>query len=215
MEPPVQKVDLGTPARAADGTEHLAFIDALRGWAFLAVLVVHLHKRDRNPVGAFFVRRLFRIAPLFWLAIPFYLWLKGLAPRPSAPYGIHWPQIVSTIFFLHGWHPTSINSVVPGGWSIAVEMNFYLLLPLCFMYLNSLRRCMIAGAGAVFFSVAVSWLAGKWLMRSYTAYPADLIQSFMYYWLPRQMPVKLTTAPTSVRPAESRAISLATSKSPS
>ena len=36
---------------------------------------------------------------------------------------------LSTAFFLHGLHPEAINSVIPGGWSIAVEMTFYLFFP--------------------------------------------------------------------------------------
>jgi peptidoglycan/LPS O-acetylase OafA/YrhL len=155
-------------------TEHLAFVDALRGWAFLGVLLVHVQtilplphrlrqlagaanygvqlffvvsaltlfmsyqarrQRDRRPLAAFFIRRLFRIAPLFWLAVPTYLAFLGTGPRDSAPTGIHLGQILATLAFVHGWYPTSINSVVPGGWSIAVEMNFYLLLPVCFVIL--------------------------------------------------------------------------------
>jgi peptidoglycan/LPS O-acetylase OafA/YrhL len=215
-------------SRPADETEHLAFIDALRGWAFLAVLAVHVHatgtvpevvrriqqsgnygvqlffvisattlfmsfesrrKRDRKPVAAFFVRRLFRIAPLFWLAIPFGLWQHGLSPRDSAPDGLHWPQIVSTMVFLHGWHPTSINSVVPGGWSIAVEMNFYLLLPVCFVLLNSLRRSLFAGGATLVLSIVICLIAKKGLMKVYPVEQTELIQSFLYYWLPRQLPV--------------------------
>jgi peptidoglycan/LPS O-acetylase OafA/YrhL len=144
--------------------------------------------RDRRPLAAFFLRRLFRIAPLFWLAIPIYTWLLGTAPRPMAPLGIHLPEILATALFVHGWHPSTINAVVPGGWSIAVEMNFYLLLPVCFSVLTNLRRavaaCLIAFAGSIAVSVLTRrWLAGAW--------PDQLITDFTYYWLPRQFPVFL------------------------
>jgi peptidoglycan/LPS O-acetylase OafA/YrhL len=213
--------------RATGEPQHLAFIDALRGWAFLNVLVVHVQQiaglppgvaqfgraanygvqlffvvsavtlimsfrsrlhRDRRPVAAFFLRRLFRIAPLFWLAIPTYLAFFGMGPNESAPGGLHAPQVISTALFLHGWHPTSINSVVPGGWSIAVEMNFYLLFPLCFYLLTNLRRSVITCIVALPVSVAISVPTRRWLE---TSFDEGLIQRFTYYWLPREMPIFL------------------------
>ena len=77
----------------------------------------------------FYIRRFFRIAPLFWGAICFYMvWETTRAtPRPSDLLG--WKQVLLTASFLHGFSPSSINAVVPGGWSIAVEMSFYAVFP--------------------------------------------------------------------------------------
>lgn len=83
-----------------------------------------------NPIRNFYLRRFFRIAPMFYLAIVGYLALNGLAATYWAPNGIEWWFIPVTALFLHGFHPDTINSVVPGGWSIAVEMTFYLVFPL-------------------------------------------------------------------------------------
>lgn len=218
----------GPQSSPADETEHFQFIDALRGWAFLAVLAVHVQvpmhlptwvvlvktagnygvqlffvvsaltlfmsyasrrTRERNPAGAFFVRRFFRIAPLFWLAILLYLWRNGVAPRWNAPTGLGWPQIASTALFLHGWHPSSINSVVPGGWSIAVEMNFYLILPLCFLLITDLRRSLVAAAVLFILSVAISAAAKRFLPRFFPLDQGDCVTIFSYYWFPRQLPI--------------------------
>jgi exopolysaccharide production protein ExoZ len=89
-----------------------------------------LREGEDNPVKKFYIRRFFRIAPLFWLAIPVYLLLNGCEESYWAPEGIGALQIFLTATFLHGFWPNSINSVVPGGWSIAVEMTFYALFPL-------------------------------------------------------------------------------------
>jgi peptidoglycan/LPS O-acetylase OafA/YrhL len=220
----------GKETRPTDETEHFAFIDALRGWAILAVMAVHVHgpgavpagverlqvfgiygvqlffvisaltlfmsyesrqKKDRRPMAAFFVRRLFRIAPLFWLGVIFYVWWMGRGPRDSAPNGIHWPQILSTACFVHGWHPTSINSVVPGGWSIAVEMNFYLLLPFMVRVLTSLRRSVLACGAALGLSIGLGLVMTRWMMTIYPASQEGLVGGFLYWWLPRQLPVFL------------------------
>lgn len=85
---------------------------------------------DLNPVRDFYLRRFFRIAPMFYLAIVLFLFLNGTAASYFAPNGISWWFVPVTALFLHGFHPETINSVVPGGWSVAVEMTFYLVFPL-------------------------------------------------------------------------------------
>lgn len=92
-----------------------------------------------SPVRNFFIRRFFRIAPMFYIAIVFYLFLHGFSPEYWAPNGIEWWFVPLAALFLHGFHPETINSVVPGGWSIAVEMSFYLILPFLLRYLNTTK----------------------------------------------------------------------------
>ncbi len=83
---------------------------------------------EANPLRNYFLRRFFRIAPLFWFGIVLYYFVLGNGPSPWAPEGVHLWQYAATATFTHGWLPTSINSVVPGGWSIAVEMTFFAAL---------------------------------------------------------------------------------------
>jgi len=81
---------------------------------------------DIAASGAFYMRRAFRIVPLFWTALVAYLAItKGEGFREWAPDGVSTTDVVLTFFFLHWTSVTAFNSVVPGGWSIAVEMQFY------------------------------------------------------------------------------------------
>ena len=101
----------------------MGLFDALRGWAFLGVLLVHVQTiLDLPPV------------------------LAQLA-RP-ANYGVQLFFVTSalTLAMSHESHPAAINAVVPGGWSIAVEMNFYLILPYCSKVIRTLRGSLIACA---------------------------------------------------------------------
>jgi peptidoglycan/LPS O-acetylase OafA/YrhL len=59
-----------------------------------------------------------------------------------APYGVHWPHIFLTAIFMHGWYPTTINSIVPGGWSIGAEFCFYLTIPFLFARIRSLPQAL-------------------------------------------------------------------------
>jgi peptidoglycan/LPS O-acetylase OafA/YrhL len=92
-----------------------------------------------SPVRNFYIRRFFRIAPMFYSAILGYIFLNGFSPSYWAPNGIEWWFIPITAAFLNGFHPETITSVVPGGWSIAVEMTFYLILPFLFSYIKSVK----------------------------------------------------------------------------
>jgi peptidoglycan/LPS O-acetylase OafA/YrhL len=79
---------------------------------------------------AFYVRRFFRIAPMYYLCLPIFLALDGLGPSMYAPDGIGIRQIIMAATFTHGFTADTITSVVPGSWSIADEMMFYAIFPL-------------------------------------------------------------------------------------
>ena len=91
---------------------------------------------EKNQIRKFYLRRFLRIAPLFWVAIPVYLLINVIGKNYWVPQDINLYQIILTATFLHGFRPDSINSVVPGGWSIAVEMTFYVLFPLLITKIN-------------------------------------------------------------------------------
>ncbi len=179
--PASQSPERQTPARAAarsDSPQHFAFVDSLRGFAILGVIMVHcclnsenihwrlhdigmagmygvqlffvvsaftlfwsLHSRsgsDQKPLHAFYVRRFFRIAPLFWLAAIFYTAQHWASLTTHGPTTVSPATFIATLFFVHGWNPVSVNTVVPGGWSIGAEFMFYLCIPVLFRYIRSL-----------------------------------------------------------------------------
>lgn len=138
----------------------------------------------------FYIRRLFRIAPMFWLSIPLYLSLNGFGPSIYAPDGIGVRQIIMAATFTHGLAPDAITSVVPGSWSIADEMMFYAIFPLLVAALNRLSF----SAAAVITVLATLLLYWVHQLISYHASlladPAsrDALKMFTYLWLPQQLP---------------------------
>src|SRR5258708_31995555 len=52
-------------------------------------------------------------------------------------------NVLSNILFVHSINHYWITSVVPGGWSIAVEVCFYCLLPFLFLRIRNLNQAFI------------------------------------------------------------------------
>ena len=122
-------------------------------------LLMSWHGRQEGlATTPFLIRRFFRVAPMFYAAILLYAFLDGFKPRAYAPQGVGPVSYISTFLFLHGWHPATINSIVPGGWSIAAEFGFYLLFPLLAISVTSLTRALWAFGASLAIGAALTAL---------------------------------------------------------
>lgn len=143
-------------------------------------------RREHRPIANFFIRRFFRIAPLFWLAMAFFLWHDGRGPRYflGDAERVTDANIAATALFVNGWNPYWITSIVPGGWSVAIEMTFYLTIPLWFFLIRS-------GRAAWWFAL-VGTLAAVVLDRLLLAYPwishQPLWYNYVQLWFFNQLP---------------------------
>jgi peptidoglycan/LPS O-acetylase OafA/YrhL len=146
-------------------------------------------RRESHPTRNFAIRRFFRIAPLFYLAIIAYSLKVGSIPHYWDPDGISTSDIVLTTLFLHGFSPSTINSVVPGGWSIAIEVGAYLLMPVAFAYVTSLRRASGTTIALYLLGLVVSWVTYRLLLPQYPKEQSYLVDAFIYFWLPAQLPL--------------------------
>lgn len=138
----------------------------------------------------FYIRRFFRIAPMFWLAIVFFMLFSGWAPRYWAPDGVTPSQVFLTAIFMHGWHPASFNSVVEGGWSIAVEFTFYLIFPILMLKIRNAKQAVLALV--IFYALSLLCMHYFYLYR--TLIWPDVVQDYLTWnllnlWIVNQMPV--------------------------
>jgi peptidoglycan/LPS O-acetylase OafA/YrhL len=189
----------------------LNYIDALRGIAALMVLICHslqvdsslilpkslsesfesgkygvqlffvisaltifysLYNSDKNTTN-FFIRRFFRIAPLYFLGVAVYSWI----------YNVDLQGIGLNLAFLHGFSPQYINSVVPGGWSIGIEMVFYCMIPFLFRKIFNLKKAIYFFLFSLIFSFVCMYVYKKVFTST------SSLESFVYFWLPNQLPV--------------------------
>lgn len=218
-----------TPGHRADGgiapapadPMHLGYLDALRGYAILGVIAIHVVQRSpglppalgrllfsgqqgvqlffmvsavtllyswtaRNDgAGPFYLRRLFRIGPMWYLAILVWTILRLAAPQLSefAHRNLPMSHLLLTSIYLHIWFPETINDVVPGGWSIGNEATFYLIFPLLALLLAGPFRA----AFFVLAAIGLSFVFGTWLHPVLTGSPSE-DAGFLYFWFPNQLP---------------------------
>jgi len=113
----------------------------------LSALTLFLSSNQRfsteaRPVAKFFLRRFFRIAPLFYLAVIIaYLFSDGVTYRLPVS-GVSINNIIAHFFFVFGFNKYWINSVIGVEWSIFCEVLFYLTLPLVFKYIKSKKQAL-------------------------------------------------------------------------
>lgn len=133
-------------------------------------------RTEKHPLTGFFLRRYFRLAPMYYLAFlctPFVF--PGAIQTAS--------RTVMQVFFLHGISPIAVNTGVLGSWSLANEAMFYAILPLLFRWIRSLRGALAWLVICVPASVTLSYKLAHLhpVLREY----------FTFFWFPVEMPVFL------------------------
>lgn len=175
------------------------YIDALRGFAILGVILAHAASitqtqgllrtvantagmgvqlffvisaftifhmlakhavQEKRPLRNFFIRRLFRIVPVYWFGILFYTAMFGLDSRGwlPGPELWHYPLHITLTNLLH---PLTQSSVVPGGWSISCEVLFYLSVPIWFKWIRNISHAYIFAIVSVLILPIVTKILAK------------------------------------------------------
>jgi peptidoglycan/LPS O-acetylase OafA/YrhL len=150
---------------------------------------------EKQPIISFLIRRFFRIAPLYYVAIAAYFLLESnmhILALIKMPYSIYsFRTIAANILFIHGFVLSANNNIVPGGWSIGTEMAFYLLFPILFtIFDRTYQRYGISPLyGLVGLSICLNILTQVALQKIFLVTIDD--NSFIYYNLVNQLPVFL------------------------
>lgn len=135
--------------------------------------------QEQNLVLNFYIRRFFRIAPLFYICLIFYslrmyFW-KGFGEFTVL-------KFISAFTFTNGFHPNLINAIIPGGWSVAIEMVFYLCVPLIYIYVNDIKKAFVF----LLISLIVAKRLSLLLLKLQIIETIDA--GYLFLYLPTQLP---------------------------
>jgi peptidoglycan/LPS O-acetylase OafA/YrhL len=160
---------LALPSWLASTTTHF-YLSVHLFFVVSAFSLYHSSRYAPASYLAYLVKRFFRIAPLYYVVLAFVLWRKGF---PG------WPALLSNLTFTFNLIPGLELSMVWGGWSVGVEMMFYLLLPGLLLLIRGWA------AFSVLVLVTVTLSAVVW--HATTGVPG-LPEHFAYYSLAGNMP---------------------------
>ncbi len=157
---------------------------------FMTLEIDHERCGDaRHVARRFYIKRFFRIAPLYYAAIAVYGLISYAATRSGIErawiLGAHGPMdVLLNLVFLHAFSPTAINNVVPGGWSIGVEMLFYMIAPLLFFL--AMNRTRFAFVTVLLLGLSAATLSFSDCNGTLECDVSN--NSFSYFWPPVQGP---------------------------
>lgn len=125
-------------------------------------------------IADFYIRRYLRIAPLFYAMM-----LLAIGRRIYKGWDLpSLQELALNLSFLFPFVPGNHESLVAAGWSLGLEMMFYVMFPLIAAYVLNLRQ-----AGIWFVTaIVIQCLAGYWL------YSEKLTQNFYWMAFPVQLP---------------------------
>ena len=151
--------------------------------AFTLCLSADQRAGEKHGVRNFYIRRYFRIAPLYYLGIVAYAALYISAGKGSSYTA---GNILANVFFVHGVIPSANNSIVPGGWTIGAEMLFYLIFPALYWAVERSWRRFGGAALAAWLGlallVALGWHfgyrleTGRWIANNQFPYTVFIAQ---------------------------------------
>lgn len=137
---------------------------------------------DGHIYSNFFIRRLFRIVPVYWFGILIYTAIYGMGSRTllPGPELWHYPMHAALLNVLH---PSTLSSVVPGGWSISLEVLFYMTVPFLFCHINNLKRAVVFSCVTVVFFPALNLIFSK-LIGPYIMVDDAVLNRLFWYRFP-------------------------------
>jgi peptidoglycan/LPS O-acetylase OafA/YrhL len=127
-----------------NGEVGVALFFVLSGFLLSRPFIVHLRDGGPRPsLRRYWLHRIVRILPAYYLCLLLLVWLGGTWQAPEGRL-----DLLLHLLFVFNLAEFSILSIKPVFWTLAVEMQFYLLLPLVLVLRRQLISWLLVIAGA-------------------------------------------------------------------
>ena len=110
-----------------------------------ATLLISLNFRKEKNFTYFYIRRFFRIVPIFYIGIIIHILYFKFYNLYDLEL-LNFQNIFLNVFFINNIVPPS-NDLILGGATIATEINFYLILPIIFLTINNYKKSLLFSFG--------------------------------------------------------------------
>jgi peptidoglycan/LPS O-acetylase OafA/YrhL len=144
--------------------------------AFTLCLSVKSRSNEVYPITSFYLRRVFRIAPLFLV------WLGWMLFRSRHTLPPLVPDVLANLTFTFNFFPGMNEGIVWASWTLGVEMVFYVMFPLVFNFTGSLARAVL------FLALSIGVSIGTWKLISMSNMPSDKANIYFLYSFFRHLP---------------------------
>lgn len=152
-------------------------------------LCLSSEKKVNETVFTFYLRRFFRIAPLYYFGLIIYHFISYQTQVITNLTDYNFKNTLANIIFIHSFYPPATNNIVPGGWSIGTEMTFYFLFP----FILSLYKKISPYKWLLFLTPFLFFLASYLLSKLLEVQYSEFISNnrFYYFNIINQLPVFL------------------------
>jgi peptidoglycan/LPS O-acetylase OafA/YrhL len=140
---------------------------------------IHFFYKDIQSVNRFYIRRFFRIVPPYWFllivvsSVPF-IGIELFGESLNV-------QFLTHLFLVHNFSKETIFGIVPAWWTIAVEIQLYLLYPIVLICMNKW-----GGNATLFIIGSVELLLRGYnsflILKGYGGLPSWLSGSPLFFW---------------------------------
>lgn len=151
------------PARPTwiNGTIGVDIFFALSRWLITSMLLAEAEKTGAIDVRGFYIRRIFRILPMYYVTLMLYILAAGVALKlrnDAADWGQLKIMLPWYATFNAEYRPLAAGDIAGHSWTLGVEEKFYLVWPLIFAWTRS--RALTAFALSSAISLVLVALAG-------------------------------------------------------